>query len=253
LKETLQTTAKEVSTSMTFNCTALQLRSTDDFERNLNDFCHIVKNTQSDIIVAPEVFLTDFAYDRFDESVDFSRYAIEQIVKISQKKTICFTANVKESNKFYNQGYIIANEKIIHTQRKYKLFTIGEETKYYEAGNEKDIKIIEHEGIKIAMLICFELRFKELWKRIEGADIVFIPAKWGKLRKSHLEILSQALAVMNQCFVIVADSSDADMAKSSAIITPFGERLLDDSLEVLNKTCDLNEIKKIRRYLKVYE
>jgi predicted amidohydrolase len=238
---------------MTFNCTALQLRSTKDFERNLTDFCQIVENSQSDIIVAPEVFLTDFAYDRFDESVRFSRYALEKILKISQKKTICFTANVKESNKFYNQGYIVSNQKIIHTQRKYKLFTIGDEIKYYQAGDPKDIKIIDRDGIKIAMLICFELRFKELWKQVEGADIVVIPAKWGKLRKSHLEILSQALAVMNQCFVVVADSSDADMAKSSAIITPFGERLLDDSQEVLTKACDLDEIKKIRRYLKVYE
>lgn len=238
---------------MTFKLTTLQLSTTDDFEYNLQNYLEIIQNSSSDIIVAPEVYFTDFAYDRFDESVDFGQKALQTIVKKSQNKTLCFTMNVKENDNYYNQGFIIHNQKIIHTQKKYKLFTIGEEIKYYSAGKKEDIQVVEVGGIKIAMLICFELRFKELWKAIEGADIILIPAKWGKLRKKHLEILSQALAVMNQSFVVVADSSDEDMAKSSAIISPFGEVVMDDDAIVIENECDLEEIKKMRRYLKVYE
>jgi hypothetical protein len=41
------------------------------------------------------------------------------------------------------------------------------------------------------------------------------------------------------------------MAKSSAIISPFGDYYEDDDLEVLIKEIDLREIKKMRRYLNI--
>ena len=80
-------------------------------------------------------------------------------------------------------------------------------------------------------------------------DIVLIPARWGLLRKKHLEILASALAVMNQCYVLLSNSSDDDMASSSSIIPPNGNILLDDLKEVVEGTVDFREIKKMRRYI----
>jgi predicted amidohydrolase len=69
------------------------------------------------------------------------------------------------------------------------------------------------------------------------------------LRKQHLEILSSALAVMNQCYVLLSNSSDSDMASSSAIISPNGDRSADDSKEAIEGIVDFREIKKTRRYI----
>ena len=93
------------------------------------------------------------------------------------------------------------------------------------------------------------MRFKDLWKQIEGADIVLVPARWGLPRKKHLEILSTALAVMNQCYVVLSNSSDTDMASSSAIISPNGDSVIDDKKEAIEGVIDFREIKKIRRYI----
>jgi len=93
------------------------------------------------------------------------------------------------------------------------------------------------------------LRFKELWKQLEGVDVVLIPARWGKPRKKHLEVLSQALAIMNQAFVVVSNSADEDMASSSAIISPWGETYMDDHLEQLKQELNFKEIKKTRRMI----
>jgi len=112
----------------------------------------------------------------------------------------------------------LSENKIIHTQSKAELFVLNDERKYFLAGDEKDIKIIEIDGLKIASLICFELRFIRLWEKLKGADIIFIPAMWGILRKEHLETLSKALAIANQCFVIVSNSANDNMAKSSCKI-----------------------------------
>ncbi len=98
-------------------------------------------------------------------------------------------------------------------------------------------------------MICFELRFKALWKQIEGADIVIVPARWGLARKQHLEILSRALAVMNQCYVVVSNSSDKDMAKSSAIISPNGDAVQNDTQSQIEGMIDLRQIKAMRRYI----
>ena len=76
-----------------------------------------------------------------------------------------------------------------------------------------------------------------------------IPARWGKARKAHLEVLSRALAIMNQCYVVVSNSSDEDMASSSSIISPTGEVTMDESVEVVEGNIDFREIKKMRRYI----
>jgi len=55
--------------------------------------------------------------------------------------------------------------------------------------------------------------------------------------------------VMNQCYVMVSNSSDADMASSSAIISPYGNIVTDDSQSAIEGVIDFREIKKIRRYI----
>jgi len=147
---------------------------------------------------------------------------------------------------------VIHKHKVIHKQNKYILFTLGDETKYFKAGVQEDIVKFSINGISYGILICFELRFKALWKQLEGADIVLIPARWGEPRKKHLETLSQALAIMNQTFVIVSNSADDDMASSSAIISPWGESYMNDSLEYLEEKINFKEIKKTRRMINMH-
>ena len=84
---------------------------------------------------------------------------------------------------------------------------------------------------------------------LEGADVVFVPSRWGKPRKTHMEVLARALAVMNQCYVVVSNSSDEDMASSSSIISPTGEVTMNDKLEAIEGNIDFREIKKMRRYI----
>ena len=153
----------------------------------------------------------------------------------------------EEEKKIVNQAVVIHNHKIIYRQNKYKLFKIGNEHKYFDAGDKDSIKKFTINGVKYAILICFELRFKELWKKIEGVDIIIIPAMWGKSRRRHLEILSQALAIMNQCFVIVANSANSDMAKSSLVTYPWGELTKNNSLKLITNNIDLKEVTKVRR------
>ncbi len=231
---------------------ALQTKTTTDFQENLTNLKElIISCEENSIILAPELTLSEFSYARMEEASDFSLKAIEQIKALSNNKIIALTFIVKKEDKFYNTLYMFHNLQIIHTQSKVKLFPLGNELEYFSAGNEQDIKIIEINGIKIATLICFELRFPELWEKVKGADIILNPAMWGLKRKDHYESISKALALVNQCFVIACNCANDNMAKGSAIINPFGNIIKDDSKNILKENFDLNEILKVRKYIDI--
>jgi predicted amidohydrolase len=233
-----------------YSITLLQLETTQSYENNLKKLLEYIKaNKNQNLIVAPEVYLTGYDYDNFNKAVEFYDRAIEAILPLIEKEIFIFTIIKKENNSIVNQATVIHNHKIVYTQNKYKLFKIGNEHKYFQAGEKDKIVPFKINGIRYGLLICFELRFKDLWQQLEGVDILVIPAMWGKARKRHLEILSNALAIINQCFVVVCNSANSDMAKSSAIIRPWGEVVMDDSLEIINSIVDLKEVKKVRRLI----
>jgi len=229
---------------------SLLFKTTPNYNTNLPTLLSLINTTKDKtIIVAPEVCLTGFDYDNIDAVISFAEEANNALKIASHNKTVILTIIEQKEGKLYNMAKIFHNGELVHERAKAKLFRLGGEHKEFEEGKSKEIEIVEIEGVSYALLICFELRFKELWKQIEGADVVLVPTRWGKPRKRHLEILSSALAVMNQCYVIVSNSSDIEMASSSAIISPTGEVIIDDKQEAIEGTIDFREIKKMRRYI----
>ena len=233
---------------MTFS--AIQCKTGEDFTANLAHLKKLIAKS-GDIVVAPEVVLTGFAYERFDEATAFSARALEELLPLSKNRIICYTQIEKRDGKFYNYAKVLYKEELIYEQPKVKLFKFGGETDYFTAGRMEDIKLFEIEGLRFGLLICFELRFIEIWQRLKGADVILVPAMWGKLRKRHFEQLTEALALMHQCFLIASDSANDDMAKSSAVIDPFGVPYRDDRKNLLTKNVDLSAIKKMRRYMDI--
>jgi len=228
----------------------LQLPSKIRYQENLDKLLGLLKeNQEKQIIVAPEVYLTAYDYEHLTTAAKFSAKALKILKSEVEEQIVVITLILEEDHYFVNQAVVIHKHRIVHRQNKVKLFKLGDEDLYFMAGKKKKIQPFEIEGIKYALLICFELRFKDLWKQIEGADIVLLPARWGLARKKHLEILSSALAVMNQCYVLLSNSSDSDMASSSAIISPNGDIVMDDTKEMIEGIIDFREIKKLRRYI----
>ena len=234
------------------NLIALQIKTSPSFEDNLIYLKNLIHSCEENsLILAPELALSGFCYERMEEASDFSIKAIEQLKQLSSNKIIALTFITKENEKFFNTLYVFHKQKIVHTQSKVQLFPLGNELEYFSPGEEEDIKIIEINGIKIATLICFELRFPRLWQKVKGADIILNPAMWGLKRKDHYESISKALALVNQCFVIACNSADETMGKGSAIINPFGIVKKDDSKEIIEDIFDKNEIKKVRAYINI--
>lgn len=243
-------TFKMVVQNKPIEIVALQLPFQERYQKNLDKLLsYLAEFEHKHIVLTPEVFLTGFDYEHLLTASKFSANALKTLKKIVNEQIVVLTLILEENDGFVNQAVVIHKHRIIHRQNKVKLFKLGDEDLYFKEGKIKKIKPFEIDGIRYAILICFELRFKNLWEQVGGVDVVLVPSRWGKARKEHLEILSCALAVMNQCYVVVANASDSDMAKSSAIISPLGKVIKDDFQEIIKGYIDFREIKKMRRYI----
>jgi predicted amidohydrolase len=222
------------------------------FENNLTKLILLLSHSQEDaILVAPEVCLTGFAYDRFEEAAAFTPIALQKLSEWVGNRLLIFTAITKIDDHFVNTAYALSNGRIIHAQSKAKLFTLGGETEHFRAGEEGQIMKFNHAGIQIGILICFELRFKSLWQQLEGCDIIAIPSQWGKIRSEHFITLTNALAIINQCYVIASDAANEDTSAMSGIIAPFGSELRNNGSEALNSTYEERTVIAMRRYLDI--
>ncbi|TLP39312.1 carbon-nitrogen hydrolase family protein [Arcobacter arenosus] len=231
---------------------ALQTKTKKNFKKNLDKLLELIEKCEDgSFILAPELCLTGFSYDRMDEASEFAIKAKKKIKKLSQNKTIALTFIEKEDIEYYNTLYIFHKGKVIHSQSKHRLFPLGDEPAHFAKGKLENMKIIEIDGIKIATLICFEIRFPEYWLKVLGADLILNPSMWGAKRKTHFETMTKALAIANQCYVLIANSADDNMAKGSGVISPWGDETRDDSKEVISSQLDLNEISKIRKYIDI--
>jgi len=239
-------TSKKTLVALQFNYEEKSL------EDNFKTLKRLMNRTSKDsIVLAPELCLSGYKYDYLQESAQFSKQILKELEELSTCKTFALTLIEEINGNYFNNLKLFHNGKLIQTRPKAKLFPLGSEEKFFTSGNTNNIAIVEIDGIKIATLVCFELRFTELWQQVKGADVILVPSFWGKLRKEHLKTLSEALGVANQAFVIVANSSDESMASSSAIITPFGDVYRDDSSFIVSHEVDLNEITKMRRYINI--
>jgi len=215
--------------------TIIQFTPTKNYDKNLEKLVSYIKNSTSKLIIAPEVIVTDFDYSHWNEANEYAEVIKKRVLPLSKDKIIVFT--MIEDNK--NKAYVFYNQEVVYFREKVKLF--GYEKKYFKKG-EIEPEIFEIDGIKYAILICFEIRFIDYWVRLKGVDVVLIPAMWGVDRKSHLLTLSNALALSLQSYVVVSDG----LAFGSGIVSPWGEEIRSEE-EIINVDIDFNYVKKIRK------
>lgn len=234
------------------NLVTLSLKTASDYQKNLEEFLELIEAIETNsIIVAPEVCLSGFDYENLEELLSLSSYFSAQIEQYSHDKIIILTMLERIDDQVFNMLKVFADGELVHQRAKARLFKLGDEHKYMQEGDDSDFELIEIAGVKIAVLICFELRFKELWQKCEGADVIAIPAWWGKSRSEHFRALTQTLAIINQCYVCASDSANDECSVLSGIITPQGFENRNGNTPCLKQEYNKKEISVMRRYLDV--
>ena len=136
--------------------------------------------------------------------------------------------STRRDERYFNSALAFAPDgSLVATYDKQRLFGYARETDVYSAGEAPCV--IKVGGLSLGLFICFDLRFPELFREVgPDVDAFVVVANWPSARQRHWEILTQARAIENQCFVIavnrIGEGDGLEYEGGSVILDPWGER-----------------------------
>ena len=103
--------------------------------------------------------------------------------------------------KLVNRGFMVAPHGEVQIQDKRHLYAHGGEDKFFEQASER--RVFEYKGVKMLLLVCYDLRFP-VWARNQSGndyDIILVVANWPDIRIQYWDALIAARATENQCYI----------------------------------------------------
>ena len=225
--------------------------------------CRSVKENP-DVLVLPETWNTGF----FPKTglAELSSHNLaevkEHIGGLAMKYNVNIVAgsvsNLRDGKIFNTAAVFDRKGACIAEYDKTHLFTPMGEDGFYTRGDH--LCVFSLDGIKCGVIICYDLRFPELTRRLslDGIEMLFVVSQWPEERIAHLRCLTAARAIENQIFVVNCNScSSADgtvFGGTSAVIDPLGRTLAlaEKKEEILSAECHMNLTKKIRDSIPVF-
>ena len=110
-----------------------------------------------------------------------------------------------------------------------KNFLFPSERESFEAGAE--LVVLDVGVAKVCPLICYDLRFPELWRLASraGAEIFTVSSSWPSVRHEHWRAMLVSRAIENQAYVFASNRCGTDPTLvydgGSVAIDPLGVRL----------------------------
>ncbi|MCB0215084.1 MAG: carbon-nitrogen family hydrolase [Caldilineae bacterium] len=105
-------------------------------------------------------------------------------------------------------------------------FSLAGEDRVYAGGDRIDSITIE--GLRVTPLICYDLRFGEIFRaRAETTDLFVVIANWPEARREHWRILLRARAIENQAWLLgvnrVGEGDGLRYAGDTMLVDPLGD------------------------------
>lgn len=238
-----------------------------DVRHNLSlarDLINEAAREKPDIIILPEAWNTGFfpceaVVEIADEEGKETKALLSELSRKYNVNIIGGSVTERKNGSVYNTCYIYDRKgENISSYSKTHLFSPMGENLYYKAGDS--LTAFELDGVKAAVLICYDLRFPEAARRLalSGAELLFVPAQWPGERIAQAEILLKARAVENQMFAVFCNSpgkaGSTVFGGSSLVVSPLGETLLrcTDKEEISSLSIDISEVSRIRQQFDVF-
>ena len=236
----------------------------DENFRRAKDLIKNEAKDKPDVIVLPELWNTGFfpkenLAELSDENGERTKWELSALAKELSVNIVAGSVATRRGGRLYNTAYVFArNGEVVCEYDKTHLFSPMGEDAYFEKGEAA--KVFELDGIKCGIIICYDLRFPELSRKLAllGAEVIFMPAEWPDVRINHLMALARARAIENQLFFAVCNSCSAagetKYGGSSVIFDPWGEAiaLAGNEEETVRAVCDMKISAEIRKSVNVF-
>jgi predicted amidohydrolase len=211
---------------------------------------------ETDLVVFPEVFMRDYG----TAGSDVSGFAepldgpfVTELERVARAAGTTAAAGMFEQsddptrplNTLVVRGNTEASYNKIHL---YDSFGYRESERI--TGGAIEPQVIDVNGWKVGLMICYDLRFPELSRLLveAGAEVLVVPAAWlaGPHKLHHWRTLVQARAIENTVFVIGVGQPEPRYCGHSVAVGPLGQVLAeaggdDEVLDVVLHRADLDE------------
>ncbi len=218
----------------------------------------------ADILVLPETWNTGF-FPKEDISLLADREAgrAKQLLSsVALQYGVCIvggSVTEEKDGRIYNTCYIY-NEKgeCISSYSKTHLFSYMDEHLYYTPGDS--LAEFTLSGIKASVVICYDLRFPELVRKVavSGAELLFAVCQWPRERTDILHTLAAGRAAENQMYVAVCNSCGENRGTvfggCSAVFDPLGNKTAQAGAdeEIVYADIDIGKVCSLRKEFNVF-
>lgn len=224
-----------------------------------------MRDNKPDIVVLPEMWTTAYTLKALDKVADTYGAKTKSFLK---ELAINFNVNIiggsvanQKDGKFYNSSFVFSRSgELVYEYDKIHLVPMLGEPDYL-TGGETAPEVFELDGIKMGLIICYDLRFPEITRSLAlaGAQVLHIVAEWPAARAEHWKVLQTARAIENQMYVIsanrVGEYDSVAFAGASMVVDPWGDVLLEageEDEETLSISLDLEKVKTVRRDVPIF-
>jgi predicted amidohydrolase len=254
---------------------AIQMNSLPDLQKNLaqaEDLIELAVRQGAELVCLPENF--PFLGDETAkmQQAEAIASASEKFLKImAQRYQITLLGGgfpIPDGNgKVYNTALLIAPSGVeLARYEKVHLFDVNlpdgntyQESTTVLAGNMLPPVYPSKELGNLGLSVCYDVRFPELYRHLSqmGAEVLFVPAAFTAYTgKDHWQVLLQARAIENTCYVIApAQTGRHNSLRQShghaVIIDPWGLVLADagDQPGVAIAPIEPSRIEQVRRQM----
>lgn len=210
----------------------------------------------SAMIVLPEMFDVGFSMDAAVAvaAAESSGGFLSNLARETKSTVVAGHAMNDASGRPVNQASVFAADGTrLSSYVKCHGFTPAGEHEAYAPGT--GASLFEWAGLKVAPLICYDLRFPEMFRTGTklGAEVFVVIANWPVARVGHWITLAKARAIENLAYVIAVNRCGRDpkyvYPGRSIIVDPKGEVLAEagDGVEVLTADIDPQRVRDWRR------
>lgn len=201
----------------------------------------------ADVLVLPEMFLTGYniGVDAVNVLAEvYNGEWAQQVGRIAKAAGLAIVYGYperSEDGQIYNAVQLIdAQGERLANYRKSHLF--GDLDHAMFSAGDNALPIVELNGWKLGMLICYDLEFPENARRLAlaGAELILVPTANMQPYDFIADVTVRARAIENQCFVAYANycghECELQYCGQSSIAAPDGSRAalagLDEALIV---------------------
>jgi len=163
------------------------------------------------LAVLPEAAVTGYAFGSLAEARPVARRAgavahdvLVGLAEVHRMTVICGTLEA-QGDEVFNAALVATPDGERYTYRKMHLPYLGVD-RYTTPGPDAPT-VIDVGGLRIGVLICYDLRFPEAARMcaLDGADLIALPANWPVGVDFHPGIFAPSRAAENHCYLLACD------------------------------------------------